>query len=181
MCTTNDDTTARQHGRPPDRGISLVEMVVTIAIMGLLVTAVLTAVRMSVSASATDRDQAVAFTWLQAASDEIYRAPRVPCTSDGTGRLLAIDQYTVAARQAEVPPVWQTSTGTPRDAASVAVTNVEYLGRTTVDDVFDWGPGFCFEGGTFADSPLYTQRVTVQVTFPDGTTIQTLEMVKSED
>jgi prepilin-type N-terminal cleavage/methylation domain-containing protein len=176
----NDDTTHRPEPSR-DRGISLIEMVVTIAIMGLLVTAVITAVRMSVASSATDRDQAVAFTWLQAASDEIYRAPRVPCTSDGSGRLLAIDQYTVAAREAVVPPVWQTSSGAPRDAAAVTVTNVEYLGRTSVDDIFDWGPGFCFEGGTFADSPLYTQRVTVQVTFPDGSTIQTLEMVKNED
>jgi hypothetical protein len=135
----------------------------------------------SVSASAVDRDHAVAFTWLQAASDEIYRAPRVECTSDGSGRLLAIDQYTIAAREATVPPVWQTSGGAPRGLASIAVVNVEYLGRTTVDDVFDWGPDFCFEGGSFAESPLYTQRVTVQVTFPNGSTIETLEMVKSED
>ncbi|MFT6392272.1 MAG: hypothetical protein ACJA14_001796, partial [Ilumatobacter sp.] len=58
--------------------------------------------------------------------------------------------------------------------------NVEYLGRTTVDSDFEWGETFCFEGGSFAESPLYTQRITIAVKSPNSATTQTLEMVKSE-
>lgn len=166
--------------RPPDHGISLVEMVVAIALMGLTVTAIVSGLRVSIIASSEDRDHATAFVWLQAASDEIYAGPRVACTADGSGRLTAISTYSASARNADLPPAWRRSDGTPIGAAGVRVVDVEYLGRIGVDDDFDWAPDFCFEGTGFDDSPLYTQRVTVEVTFPNGTSTQTLQMVKSE-
>ncbi len=63
----------------------------------------------------------------------------------------------------------------------ITVTNVEYLGRTTPDANFEWDAAFCFEGGIYINSPLYTQRVTIQVTSPDGRMVKTLQMVKNED
>lgn len=166
--------------RRTDCGFSLTELVVTISLMGLVVSAVLAGLRVAVTASGTDRDQAVAFAWLHAASDEIYRSERIPCSTDGEGRNRAIATYTDAATRATPPPAWTGAGGAPLALASIRVVDVEYLGRIGVDDVFDWGPDFCFEGAGYADSPLYTQRVTVEVVFPDGVTTQTLEMVKSE-
>lgn len=171
---TNTERGLRGASPHRDQGNSIVEIVISVALMGITVVAVLSGIQVVVSASLTDRDQAQAFEWLQAASDSIYSADREPCTSDGTGRLAAIAVYDAAAQLASVPPAWD---GTD---AALEVTNVEYLGRLTVDSDFEWGETFCFEGTGFVESPLYTQRVTISVTSPDSSITQTLEMVKSE-
>lgn len=145
---------------------------IAIVLLGLVVSGVLVALRTSTAASATDRDHANAFAWLQAASDEIYRDARVPCTS---GRPAAIAAYDIAAKAAPRPPRWA---GDP--TATIAVTNVEYLGRFTPDADFEWDAAFCFEGGIYDESPLYTQRVTITVTVPEGFS-KSLQMVKNED
>jgi prepilin-type N-terminal cleavage/methylation domain-containing protein len=174
---------AQQHGcSAGDHGFTLIEVLVVITLMGICVVAVLAGMRATISATVIDRNHAVAFEWLQAASDEIYQVGRVSCAPDPSnpsqpfGRDAAIAQYDKAAQTAAVPPVWNGTT------ATISVTNVEYLGRVTVDSDFEWAPSFCFEGaGTeYQSSPLYTQRVTIQATGPDGAMVQTLEMVKSE-
>lgn len=161
-------------GAERDRGMSLTEVVVAISLMGLVVVTVLGGIATIVKASSIDRDHANTFEWLQAASDAVHREPRVPCTSDGTGRLSAIASYDAAAQTATMPVVFDGTT------ASIEVTNVEYLGRITADDEFEWGESFCFEGTGFDDSPLYTQRVTIEVVLESGGPSQRLEMVKSE-
>lgn len=156
-----------------DRGNSLIEMLVVIVLMGMVVTAVLAGIRVSIRASSVDRDHAAAFAWLQAGSDAVYNEPRVPCTADGQGRTRAMADYDTIVQTVPPPPVWN-------GKGSIGVTNVEYLGRAGVDDDFSWSPTFCFEGGAFAASPLYTQRITIEVLFPNASSVQTLEMVKSE-
>jgi type II secretory pathway pseudopilin PulG len=151
--------------------VTLTEMLVTIALMGLAVTAVLIGLRTNVTASNTDQNHAVAYSWLQAASDEVYREIRVPCTD---GRALALSNYDAAAKRVPRPPLWD---GTD---ASIRVTNVEYLGRTDPDAVFEWDASFCFEGVGYESSPLYTQRITIETTGPGGELVRTLQMVKSE-
>jgi type II secretory pathway pseudopilin PulG len=156
-----------------DGGNSLIEMLVVIVLMGMVVTAVLAGIRVSIRASSVDRDHAAAFAWLQAGSDAVHNAPRVPCTADGQGRIQAMAAYDALVKTVPPPPVWN-------GKGSIAVANVEYLGRAGVDDDFSWSPAFCFEGGAFVDSPLYTQRVTIEVGLPNASSVQTLEMVKSE-
>ena len=162
-----------------DAGLSLLEIVIAIALMGVTVTTVVASLRLSVQESRTDEDRATAAVWLQAASDEIYAAERVPCTADGSGRMAAMAAYRSAARRAAVPPAWARADGSSIGVASVGVVDVEYLGRTNPDDDFEWAPDVCFEGGVFDDSPLFTQRVTLLVTYPDGESSATLQMVKS--
>ena len=142
-------------------GFTLIEVLVVITLMGIAVVAVLAGMHATIRSTIIHRNHAVGSAWLQAASDEIYETPRVPCTS---GQAEARTTYELAAESAPVPPVWS---GT---AAKIEVTKVEYLGRVTVDSDFEWGTSFCFEGaGTeYEDSPLYTQRVTLQATSPDG-------------
>lgn len=156
-----------------NRGFSLTEVVIAIAIAGILVTAVMASARVSLKASQIDRDRAIAFAWLQAASDEIHLETRVACTADGTGRTNAIAAYRIAAQSTGVPDPW-TSTG-----AGITVSDVEYLGRSDPDDDFSWSQTFCFETAAFVDSPLYTQRVTIDLTMPNGS-VTSMQMVKSE-
>ena len=159
---------------PRDRGATLPEILVAIVLMGVVVVAVVTSISTIAVGGLVDKEHANTFEWLQAASDAVYRAPRVPCTSDGSGRLAAIADYDAAASTAARPSTFD---GT---SASISVTNVEYLGRTDPDADFEWSETFCFEGAGFAESPLYTQRVTIVVTPAGGGQPQHLEMVKSE-
>ncbi len=156
-----------------DRGNTLVEMLIVIMLMGVVVTALLSAMQVTIKATTVDREQAVAFSILQAASDQIFTGPHESCL---TGN--AVSTYNARAQGAAIPTAWQSSPSVALPGVSIDVISVEYLGRAGVDDDFEWG-SFCFEGPNFGDSPLKTQRVIIQLTFPDGTTTQTLEMVKS--
>lgn len=177
MFTTRENNLSEQvattSSRRLDRGNTLVEMLVVIVLMGMVVTVVLAGIRVSIRASSVDRDHAAAFAWLQAGSDAIYNGPRVPCSADGQGRIQAMAEYDSIVQTVPPPPIWN-------GKGSIGVSDVEYLGRAGVDDDFSWSPTFCFEGGTFADSPLYTQRITIEVLVPNAASVQTLEMVKSE-
>jgi prepilin-type N-terminal cleavage/methylation domain-containing protein len=155
-----------------DEGFTLVEILVTIVLMGTTMVAVLLSLQTTIGATVVDRDHATAFSWLQAASDEIYRVPRIPCTQ---GQAAAITAYDVAAKSVDRPPAW-----VDEPAAGIRVTTVEYLGKVSPDADFEWDAAYCFEGVGFETSKLYTQRVTIQVTSPNGELVKTLQMVKSE-
>jgi prepilin-type N-terminal cleavage/methylation domain-containing protein len=165
--------------RSPDRGLSLIELLVAVMLIGLVVVGILVSLRTTTAATGIDRDHAISYSWLQAASDEIYRDPRIPCTS---GQAAAIAAYTAAAHRAPIPVTWRSEgdPSVPQGSAAIRVTNVEYLGRTNPDAVFEWDKSFCFEGGVYVESPLYTQRVTIESTSPDGRIVKTLQMVKNE-
>jgi len=152
--------------------MTMIEVLVAIVLIGLVVTAILTTLTTTTTASAVDRDHAIAFTWLQAASDEVYRDARVPCTA---GQAAAITAYDTAAKSVPRPVRWASE-----PTAVIAVTNVEYLGRPDPNADFDWDATYCFEGGIYAGSPLYTQRVTIEARSPDGRIVKTIQMVKSE-
>ena len=154
-----------------DEGFTLVEILVTIVLMGTTMVAVLLSLQTTIKATVVDRDHATAFAWLQAASDEIYRVPRIPCTQ---GQAAAITTYDVAAKSVDRPPAWVD------EPATIRVTTVEYLGKVNPDAVFEWDAAHCFEGVGFETSKLYTQRVTIQVTSSNGELVTTLQMVKSE-
>lgn len=143
-------------------------------LMGVGVTAVLASVRTTLEASDIDRNHAIAYEWLQSASDEIYRRDRLPCDTYSHGAIIAA--YDASARSVERPPGWDAASG-----ASIQVEQVEYLGRADQADDFVWDSSYCFEGGTeYADSPLYTQRVTLRAYSPNAEFTRTLQMVKSE-
>lgn len=153
-----------------DRGLSLVEILVSIVLLGTAGVAVVVALGTSIHASAVDKDLATSYEYVQSVSDQIYAAPRVPCYQ---GAATVKAAYDTAAKQAPAPLGW-TKTAT--------VTNVQFLGRATVDAPFSWG-AFCFESSDplnqYYTSPLYTQKVTFTVKDPKGF-VRTLEVVKSE-
>ncbi len=171
----------RPHSRPArprrdrrDRGVSLIEILVAVVIMGMGVTAVLVGLRTTTKASTIDEQHAISFAWLQAASDAVYKAPRVSC--DGNTKATVIAAYNAAVQPPSVPK--PTSWPNPA-AASIAVTNVQFLGKPNPDANYEWGDTYCLEGGLYANSPQYTQRVTIRTTSPGGL-VKTLQMVKGK-
>ena len=150
--------------------MSLIEILISIVLLGTGAAATLVTLRTSTHSSAIDKNLATTYEYLQNVSDEIYEADRLPCYQ-GLATIKAA--YDTAAKKAAAPVGW-TKTAT--------VTNVEFLGRALPDDPFSWG-AFCFESSVTTDpyytSPLYTQKVTFTVTDPGGGT-RTLQVVKSE-
>lgn len=157
-----------------DAGVSLIEQLIAITLMGTVVASLLTAVQVTTSASSSDRDHANLYAWLQAASDEVHNGPRVKCTA---GRAAVIASYDALVQQAEPPSSWNGS-------ASIRVTNVQFLGRSGPNASFEWSDNFCFEstapGGTYWESPLTTQKVTIRAEAPGGRMEFVLETIKSD-
>lgn len=171
--------------------MTLVELVVAIALMGIIVVSVLVSLRTTTRASRVDRDSAKAFEWLQAAADRIYNGPRVPCyeTSPQTPQAA----YNALAQGANRPDRWDVASG-----ATIQVTAVAFLGRTsdTVPLAWSAAASHCFESSgcpadlntlpqplptnlQYCKSPYTTQKITITATGPGGLIVQTLEMVKS--
>ena len=70
-------------GSARDRGVSLIEILIAVVLLGLGVTAMLGTLMVTIQASATERDHANAHAWLQTASDALYRVQRMQCGTDG--------------------------------------------------------------------------------------------------
>jgi type II secretory pathway pseudopilin PulG len=185
-----------------DSGVTFIELLVAVILLGTSVVAVLTAVRATVTASSIDTDHARAFEWLQAASDAVYKADRVPCakTALAVANANAPSDWTSNKGSASVPSsgtVW-TEYQTKVNAVpppvgwaggKIAITAIEFLGRATPDaPTFEWASSYCYEGvqlingnvEDFRESPFYSQRITIQVTSPNGRVVKTINTVKGD-
>lgn len=151
--------------------MTLVEMLVVVVLLGVAVTAILTAVRTSTAAATVDEDHAITYSWLQAASDALYRAPREPCDTHHRTEIIATYDAVVSAASLR-PTAWR-----DEPAAVITVTDVQFLGKPNADAAYEWGPAYCLEGGAYAAAPQYTQRISIEVTAPHGL-VKTLHMVK---
>ncbi len=129
------------------------EIVISIALMGTLFAAVMSAVQLSVRSSRLAYEGAEVETVLLNASDRVTRAPQ----------LCDYEAYVDAAALAE---------GWPETSTSVVV---EMLVANT-GAPSDWQPQSCP-----ADvGPFDVQRLTVTASNPAGTTTRTLTIVKSD-
>lgn len=180
--------TATEHPRHPvptsrrDRGVTFIELLVSIVLLGTIVVALLVALQASTTASVTDAEHARAFIYLHEASDAVFLTPRMSCL-DGTEEQL-IDYYDDAFAGLTAPEGWTSVTP--------VIAKIEFLNASdaTGTTVYTWGP-LCFEGpvdadgnGTidadedFTETPLNSQKITITVTSPDSDLTKTLETVK---
>jgi Tfp pilus assembly protein PilV len=190
-----------------DRGVTFIELLVAIVLLGTTVVAVLAAVRATVTASNIDTDHAKAYAWLQAASDAVYNVDRRPCAitalpiddadqaNEWTGNKgspsvnapgTVWTDYKAAVNAVPHPAGWTTAT--------IRITSIEFLGRPTPDSPsFEWGASYCYEGvqliggsdpvvnrEDFRDNPFYSQKITIEVTSPNGRIVKTINTVKGE-
>lgn len=159
----------RSPGRDAERadaGISLVEIVIAIALMGTVVIAILNAVTTSIKTSSVSRDAAQVETVVVNAADRINRAP-MTCDPvfDGAG---GYTEYAVAAVRSQG---WWTGEDEYPRAAKV------FHEFYNPDVPGSWQEGVC---------PLedfgkrVVQRITVTITSPTNSVSRTIQVVKSD-
>jgi hypothetical protein len=157
-------TAHRQSNR--DLGTTFVELLVAIVLVGIAVVGILTAVRVTVIGSATERDHAKAQQWLQSAVGVIEAQDFQSCDPS------AINGATVeAAYQAAVDhPVSGAKKPYNFGAATLDVKTPQVWDGTTFV-AFD-SQSRCYDG-----IRLRQQRITVEVQHPNGVT-ESVEMIK---
>lgn len=163
----------RREGRGRDAGVTFVEILIAIVLMGTVVIGILAAVRATVIASSKSREAAQIETAVVNAADRINRAP-VSC------------DYTIHASKAVEAQGWAD--------ASVTVSHEYYHpgapgadGDGFVDGPSGVNPG-CPPGSAtvpqFVDatrpSLQFVQRVTIRITSPSGNINRQIQVVKSD-
>lgn len=158
------NTRARRDPGDParrDEGVSLVEVVISIVLMGTLIVAILNAVTTSIRTSSVSRDAAQVETVVVNAADRINRAP-VRCDING------YTEYAVAAVRSQG---WWTNEGEFAQAADV---RHEFYDPSVSPP---WREGVC-PADDFGKRVI--QRVSVTITSPHESVSRTIQVVKSD-
>lgn len=139
-----------------DRGYTLVEVVIAIALMGTIVMAIMSAVQTGLRTSSDRRSAARVETAIVNAADRVNRAPTV-C------------DYDVYVQAAVLSQGWPASAGTALEE--------HYVPGPTPGVPGSWQPGGCI-----LDEPtdLLVQRVTITIQSPTGGGARTIQVVKSD-
>lgn len=152
-----------------DTGVGLIELVVAVALMGLIVTGILGAMWSSVRMSDVSDDQARIEAALGSAADRLANYAYIPCpTIDGNAGYLPIVQ--AAAGTVD----WPTSTVTITDLRFWQPTGAAQGQWVTANSLTQ---GECNESASLTTSRTL-QRITVRVTSPSGYS-KSLEVVKN--
>lgn len=143
---------------PRDEGFSLVEVVITIVLIGIVVIPLLIASATGVTASSRTREAAETETVLQNAADRLNRA--IPSCD--------YDPYVQAALKAKgwAPTLYTTAYEYYQPGSSVLAATPG-----------SWVPGPCPGGSR---PPMLIQRVTITVNSPSLRVRQTIRVIKND-
>lgn len=144
---------------PPDRGITFVEILVTITLLGTVVLGVLAATQASVRASRVSREAARVESALLTAAERIERAPRSDAAyrCDLSGPVYAAAQLKLGVTAAQAP--------------SYATVGYQHLAAGV------WVDGACPDGSYL---PNLVQRITVTMTSPNNGLQREIEVLKGD-
>jgi len=151
----------RRYRRDRDGGSTLIEIVITVVLMGTVVLAVMAAVVSAIGVSTTARSAARVETAIVNAADRVNRAPK-RC------------DYSIYAKAAVQIEGW--------DPSQASVTQEYFVPGPTAADAGTWATGNPSTPGCSADEPtdLLVQRVTINLTSPDGKVTRSIEVLKSD-
>ncbi len=168
---TRDDPTAVPRQRDDyDQGISLIEILVAIVLIGTVVVATLGALRISILGGTVHRDHANAHAWLQSASDVLYAREKEDCSTtaaDG-GKAAILLKYQPTVDIVPNPETWTNS--------QIRLIDVQFWNATDTDS--DGIVEYRF--GTVCQDTinLSLQRITLEVRSPNGRIIEQVELIK---
>ena len=155
------EVTAGRDERPRDVGMSLVESLVSIVLVGTLSVAGMVTLRTTVIASSLDRDHANAHAWLQTASDVLYGAERQDCGTQAASNEVALRQaYTTIIQATENPEGWP--------AANISI----------VPPVKFWDGVSAYGDICYDDAGINLQLIKLEVRDPSGKIVENVEIVK---
>lgn len=140
--------------RGRDVGSTLIEILISIALLATIVIALVTAVQAMLTSSSTIFEAAQIQTVLLNAGDQVERAPQ-QCNYDTVVQSAALAE------------------GWPPEAVTVSV---EILQSNTGDESVDWVPQDCASTVEAFD----VQRLTIRAAHPDEQISRTLTVVKSD-
>jgi hypothetical protein len=144
-----------------DVGISYVEVLVSIVLLGMVVSALLVTLRTSIDASTLNRDHSNAHAWLQSASDVLYGSPREDCGTEAASRADDIaDVYESIIRTTSNPEGWPAE-------------NIEI-----VRPVRFWDGTSVYQSTCYDDAGINLQLITIQVRGLDGRIVESVQVVK---
>jgi hypothetical protein len=142
-----------------DSGVSFIEILVAVVLLGTVVIGTLAGLRATILASTLDRDHANAHAWLQSAADLLYGEDRVDCGTQAASNLTAVKAaYQAIAQTAFNPEGWPVS--------NIEVYEVEFWNGTTYGDT-------CYD-----DLGINLQLVKIRARDNDDRIIETVELVK---
>ena len=157
--------------RRSDRGTTLVEILIAIVLMGMTVTATMTALSTTNMASAVDRDHANAHAWLQTSADMLYASPLKECSGD---TIDMVENETIRAgyeatlQQTQNPEGWEASNLVVVD---LQYWNVDLDANSAMEE--DWS----YRCDTASTN---LQRLQIEVRAPDGTIVEQVEVIIGE-
>lgn len=154
-----------------DHGLSLIEVLISVVLIGLAVTATLTLLNSTIRATTIDRDHANAHAWLQTGADMLYARELVNCGVIGTnvdGVAVTYDDvkgdYESTLQQTENPEGWP--------AANIEVLELEFWNL----DVTATGFG-TEEWSTTCDNDTTLQRLELQVRGQNNRIVEQIEVI----
>lgn len=158
--------------RSADAGVTLIEILISIVLLGTVVSATLTGLIVVITASAADRDHANAHAWLQTGADMLYARDLDECDpaiASATEIANTMAEYESTVQQTDNPEGW--------GAGNILVTNVEWW-RIDIDPVTGVGTE---AWGTVCDSvDTNLQRVSLRVTSESGRIVEEVEVIISD-
>jgi prepilin-type N-terminal cleavage/methylation domain-containing protein len=156
---TRGDSSDERDRRRADGGFSLVEVLVAIVLIATVTTAMLTTLRVSVKASALDRDHINSHAWLQGATDILYGHDRFDCGSVAAPREdLVWGDYNLLVQSAPKPNNWN---GTIEIVHPILFWNGDIYSPVCYDDM-----------------GINLQLITLRVHGPDNKIIESIQIVK---
>jgi prepilin-type N-terminal cleavage/methylation domain-containing protein len=178
--TTGTAEPHRARSRPArqrDAGVSLIEILIAIVLLGTAAVSVVGALQVSIIGTRLERDHAKAYQWLQSSDGVLQAAARVGCDFNPvldapytSGEQKARIEYQNLIRAGVVNPSgWD-------DSQIIIIPPIKVWDGNQYWDPYSAGaPKQCFDSDGYL-----LQLITLQVESPDGDIIETIQVVKRD-
>jgi len=143
-----------------DRGETLIELLISVVLLGSIVGATLVAMSTTVRSTLWERERATAQMWLQSAVDALEENSALDCNEEGrTEATLRAEYDTVIQAVVDPPPGWT--------ADQIRV----------VEPIRFWDANQDFQLVCYGDLGFDLQLVEIEVSSPDGSIVERVQAV----